>query len=361
MVGTLVIYDQLAYIRNKDTGYNREQLLIIQNTYGLKNQASVFRDALLKITGVQNGTVSGFLPVNGNRNNDVFFKDASLDIQQSVSMQEWAVDEQYIPTLQIQLVKGRNFSPAFLSDSGAFIINETAARQLGITDITNKNIYQIDDFKTKKTISTHRIIGIMKDFNFNSLHDPVTPLALYLKRDAGSITLRVRTSHLHDLLQQIEEKWKTFAPAQPFSYSFMDEDFLSQYLAEQRTGKISVAFSILAILVACIGLFGLVTFAAQQRVKEISIRKILGATVPGIITLLSKDFLKLVLLAILIASPVAYWIMHQWLANFAYRVAISWKVFVWAGLTGLLIALVTILYQGIKAALANPANSLRTE
>jgi putative ABC transport system permease protein len=189
----------------------------------------------------------------------------------------------------------------------------------------------------------------------------VSPLALLWKEERGSITMRIETKNPGNILKQVEAKWKAALPAQPFSYSFMDEDFNNLYNAEQRTGKIFISFAVLAIFIACLGLFGLVTYAAGQRTKEIGIRKVLGATAGNIVAMLSKDLLKLVLISALIAFPLAGWMMNKWLEDFAYRIGISWWIFLLAGVLAILIALVTVSFQAIRAAIANPVKSLRTE
>jgi putative ABC transport system permease protein len=202
---------------------------------------------------------------------------------------------------------------------------------------------------------------VVKDFNFNSLRQNVSPLAFFLGEDQGSIAVRLKTDGIKNLVAQIESKWKAMAPDQPFTYSFMDDDFNNLYAAEQRVGTISMSFSILAIFIACLGLFGLVTFAAEQRTKEIGIRKVLGATVVNIVQLLSKDFMKLVLISAVVAFPVAWWAMHKWLQDFAYRIGIGWWVFAIAGFIAAAIALATVCFQAVRAALANPVKNLRTE
>jgi putative ABC transport system permease protein len=205
------------------------------------------------------------------------------------------------------------------------------------------------------------VIGVISNFNFNSLHEQVMPLVLKLYPDNGSIAIRINTADISGLLSQIKAKWKTMAPAEPFSYSFLDDEFNKQYSVDQRTGTISLIFSALAILIACLGLFGLVTYAAEQRIKEIGIRKVLGAAIPDIVGLLSRDFVKLIIISLCIASPVAWWMMNRWLQDFAYRIDISWWIFVVTGLLVLMIALITSIFQTIKAAMANPVKSLRSE
>ncbi|MEP7231539.1 MAG: ABC transporter permease [Ginsengibacter sp.] len=360
MIGTVVIFNQLNYIRNKNLGFNKEQVLILQNTYALNTQAKAFRNELLQMPGVKNATITGYLPVSGNRGDRGFVTSPVFDGKNFTIMQQWAVDENYIPALQLHLKSGRNFSEKFPSDSDALIVNEAAAKILGSGDPINKKLYQIKDLKTGELLANN-VIGVISNFNFNSLHEQITPLVLKLQPDNGSIAVRINTSDIAGLLGQINAKWKSMVPSQPFSYSFLDEEFNKQYKAEQRTGTISMIFSILAILVACLGLFGLVTYAAEQRVKEIGIRKVLGAAIPDIMGMLSRDFVKLILISICIACPVAWWMMTKWLQDFAYRVNISWWVFAETGLLVLLIALVTSLFQTMKAAIANPVKSLRTE
>ena len=358
--GTVVIYGQLNYIHNKDIGFNRNQIITINHTDALGEQATTFRSELLQISGVQSATMSGFLPVNYNRNNNSYFTSQSLDPTTGMSMQSWVVDENYLPTLDIKLLQGRNFSPSFPTDSTAIIVNEAAANFLGGNNLLNKKLYSINDIKTK-TLNENHIIGVIRNFNFSSLRDVVSPLALFLGKNNGNVSIRIRSTNLPDVIAQIKNKWKAISPSQPFDYSFMDEDFNKLYTTEQRTGQICITFAILAIVIACLGLFGLVTYAAEQRLKEIGIRKVLGANVLNIVSMISKDFMKLIGLASLIAFPLAWWAMSKWLQDFAYRIGISWWAFVLAGVITLLIALLTICFQAIKAAVANPVNSLRSE
>ena len=248
--------------------------------------------------------------------------------------------------------------PASLpTDSGCFIINEAAAALLDKGDPLKQFLYEVEDSGTVR----YPILGVFKNFNFNSLHETITPLALQLRRENGSITLRVATQDISHLLGQVRDQWKTVAPAQPFDYSFLDETFAAQFAAEQRIGALSITFSVLAILIACLGLFGLVTYASVQRRKEIGVRKVLGAGLADILVLLSKDLLRLVVVGILIASPLSLWLMNHWLQDFAYRVSLSGWIFVGAALTALLIAASTIAGQALRAARTDPAETLRTE
>jgi putative ABC transport system permease protein len=360
IIGTIVIYNQLNYIRSKDIGFNRNQVIVINNTSALGEQASIFRNELLQISGVQNATMSGYLPVNYSRSNDAFFTSSTLDQKTAMSMQNWSVDENYVSTLDIKLLQGRNFSLQFPSDSTGILVNEAAAKFLGTQELINKKLYRITDIQTKKIVEYH-IIGVIKNFNFSSLRDVVTPLGLLFEKDNGNISVRINTANTANTIAQIKNRWQAIAANKPFDYSFMDEQFNNLYTGEQQTGRLSVTFSILAIVIACLGLFGLVTYAAEQRTKEIGIRKVLGANVQNILAMLSKDFLKMVIISIVIAFPIAGWVMTKWLQDFAYRVNISWWVFGFAALVTIVIALLTISFQAIKAAIANPVKSLRTE
>ncbi|MBA3648523.1 MAG: ABC transporter permease [Chitinophagales bacterium] len=360
IVGTIVIYNQLNYIRNKNLGYNREQVLVIQNCYPLGKQAKTFEAELLKLAGVQRATLTGYLPTGSYRSDSPLFEDPTLDQHKSVSMQNWLVDENYIPTLGMQMVKGRNFSSQFATDSDAIIINESAAKLLSFKDPINQKLYLLKNLQTK-AVSAYNIIGVVKDFNFNSLREQVTPMVLFDREEHGSIALRINTSNIPGLIRQVQDKWKTMAPGQPFAYSFMNDDFNNTYLSEQRIGKIFVSFAILAILIGCLGLFGLVTYAAEQRTKEIGIRKVLGATVSNIVALLSKYFIRLVIVAAIIAFPIAWFGMNKWLQDYSYRVSIDWWTFAVAAIIIITISMITVSFHAIKAAIANPVKSLRTE
>jgi putative ABC transport system permease protein len=360
IVGTIVIYSQLTYIRNKDIGFNRNQVMVLKGTDALNDHALSFKQDLLKISGVSSATMTGYLPVDGYRNNSAYFPTTSLDPKTGISMQTWSIDEQYIPTLGLTLVQGRNFSPDYPTDSNGVIINEAAVAFLTTKDVLNKPLYRVEDVKTKK-LGTFHIIGVVKNFNFSSLRDVVTPVGLMLQKNTGNIALRVNSADIGSVVSQIKAKWQAMAPGQPFDYSFMDEQFNSLYASEQRTGEIFITFAILAILIGCLGLFGLVTYAAEQRTKEIGIRKVLGASVGNIAGMLSKDFLKLVTIASVIAFPVAWYAMNKWLLGFAYRIGIGWWVFAVAGVLAVAIALGTVSFQAIRAALTNPVKNLRTE
>jgi putative ABC transport system permease protein len=272
-------------------------------------------------------------------------------------MQTWQVDYDYLKTMGIRILKGRDFSREFGNDSSAMVINESTAALLGYPDPIGKFVYRRNGNETK----AYHIIGIVKNFNYESLRQEVGPLCFLLEENPGAISFRISTSNVSGLIGQIESKWKEMAPSMPFGYQFLDKSFDAMYRVEQRVGEIAMIFSVLAIVIACLGLFGLATFIAEQKTKEIGIRKVLGASVQGIIRLLSGEFLKLVGISFVIAAPFAWWAMNKWLGDFAYRIMISWWIFATAGLLALFIALLTVSFQAVRAALANPVKSLRSE
>jgi putative ABC transport system permease protein len=361
IVCTLIIYNQLSFIRNKDLGYDREQVLVLKNAYSLGSHAKTFKDEILQIPGVVAATRTNALPTSGQvEDQNAFSKDASMSASQSVTIAEWFVDADYISTLGMKMAQGRNFSPQMPTDSGAILINEAAARMLGFNHPLQEKLYDSD---RGKKVFTMPIIGVVKDFNNGSMRHQTAPLVFHLSKNGDRFVFRIKSKDIPAVIARIESKYHAveLMAGQPFIYSFMDEDFDHLYQSEQRTGKIFITFAFFAILIACLGLFGLITYAAQQRTKEIGIRKVLGATVANVTAMLSRDFLKLVLIAILIATPVAWFAMEKWLQGFAYRTEISWWVFVLSAFVALIIALATVSFQAIKAALANPVKSLRSE
>ena len=360
IIGTLVIYNQLKYIQSKDLGYNRNQVFTVWNVNVLGNNAKAFKQEVKQLTGVQNVTMTGALPTSSYWNSSVLFKGPVADQKNSVTSETWVVDEDYIATLGMKMQSGRNFSKEMLTDSTAILINETAEKMLGFKNPINQLVYYPQDNKAL-VLKPYHIIGVVKDFNFQSLRSNVTPLILFMGNDEGGISIRANAANIPTLLNQIKSKWSGFSPNQQFMYTFMDQDFDAIYRTEQRTGIIFVSFSSLAIIIACLGLFGLAAYAAEQRTKEIGIRKVLGASMSTIVQMLSKDFIKLVVIAIIIASPLAWWAMNKWLQDFAYRIHIQWWVVAIAGSGAILIAFVTISFQSIKAALTNPVKSLRSE
>jgi len=359
IIGTIVVFRQLHYIQTRDLGFNKEQVLIINGADALGSNADVFKREVTQLPGVKGGTFSAFLPVAGSSHNVYnIFKDPVQTSSNSFNIETWAIDDGYLSTIGIKLLKGRNFSSHFKTDSSGVIINETTARILGYADPVGKNIYTFND--EGKPIA-FPIIGVVKNFNFETLHHEIRPLMFTFQRSTRLASFKVSTTALAPLIAAIKNKWTALAPGIPFSFRFLDDSFNEMYQSEQQVGKIAIVFSVLAILISCMGMFGLATFIAEQRTKEIGIRKVLGASIQGIIGLLSADFMKLVAIAFLIAAPLAWWMMNKWLQDFIYRANFSWWIFPAAGMAALLIALVTVSVQAVRAAMANPVKSLRTE
>ncbi|MFT3750492.1 MAG: ABC transporter permease [Agriterribacter sp.] len=360
IIGTIIIYRQLNYIQSKSLGYSKEQVLIINDAYTLGKNAETFKQEMLQLPGVINGTLSGFLPTPSNRSDNLFSKSPQADVKNGFTMQEWGVDYDYINTLGMTLIAGRNFSKDFGTDSLAVILNETTAKSLGYDDPVGKPVYSVYNPGSNDT-RKYTIIGVVKDFHFESLKRDIGKLGLFLRRSTGLASFKVNAANAPQIIKTAEKQWKALSPQMPFNYKFLNAEFNSVYDAEQRVGKIALSFAVLAIVIACLGLFGLAAYIAEQRTKEIGIRKVLGASATSLVAMLSKDFLKLVVISSVIAFPLAWWSMKNWLQDFAYRINISWWVFVIAGVIAIFIALITVSFQAIKAAMANPVKSLRTE
>jgi putative ABC transport system permease protein len=360
IISTIAIYRQLNYIQNKKLGFDKEQVLIVKDAYGLNTHTKTFKENILRLSEVQNATFSGYLPVPSVRSEESFFPEARMDANKSVSMQHWRADHDYLKTMGLELVKGRDFSREFATDSSSIIINEAAAAIFGFDNPLGKKVAKLDDVKTGKTRS-YKIIGVVKNFHFESLRQNIGAWSLVLDNSTGSMSIRIKTNQLATLIPKIEAEWKKLANGQPFLYQFLDEEFEAIYRTEQRVGQIFISFAGLAIFLACLGLFGLAAYATEQRTKEIGIRKVLGASIINIIGLVSRDFLRLVIIAFGVAAPLAYYFINQWLQDFAYRVELGVWIFIVAGVSAFLIALLTISYQTIKAALKNPVDSLRYE
>ena len=362
IIGTVVVYRQLNYIQTTQIGFNKDQLLIVDGTYALGQQKDAFKNDVLGFSGVKGATMSNFLPINpSSRNDNTFSKEAVMDAKNALSMQIWQVDPEYIPVMGMEMAKGRNFSRDFGGDSLSMIINESTASILGYEDPIGKKIYGSNGSDGTMN-EVYTVVGVVKNFHYESLRDKIGPLCMILgNRNLNRAVFKVSTADMQPLIAKIEKRFKEMAPDMPFSYRFMDKGFENMYKDEQKIGRMGLSFAILAILIACLGLLGLVTYMAEQRTKEIGVRKVLGATVTDIVTMLSKDFLRLVLIAAVFAFPLAWWFMHSWLQDFAFRIDIGWWVFFLAGGIAFFIAVFTVSFQAIKAALSNPVKSLRSE
>ncbi|GAA4446988.1 ABC transporter permease [Nibrella saemangeumensis] len=363
IISTLVVFTQLRFIQNKELGFAKEAVVNLQGAGFLGPNTEAFKQEVTQIAGVAG--VGGTNSAPGNQNGFfgiIFHKEGESE---TVTGRGTVVDEAYLPTMKMAMVAGRTFSKAF-NDSLSVILNEEAVRQLGFTDPIGKKVFSPDPFNRANGADVPlTVVGVVKDFHFQSLHQRIAPLFVlhnrWFGRTDNQIVVRVQTDNLQPVVARIESLWKRYLPDQSFHYSFLDSDWEALYQAEQVSQRIFGVFSLLAIFIACMGLLGLAIYIIQQRTKEIGIRKVLGASVASIVALLSRDFLKLVFIALLIASPIARYAMNSWLEDFAYRIDVPWWAFVLAGVLAVGIALLTVSYQSIKAALMNPVTSLRSE
>ncbi len=355
LVGTFVIQGQMDFMLNKKLGFDKEHVVVIEKAWALGDQSNVFKQEVLKHTSVVSVAMADAVP--GNLIAELFMAPdtAARSVQHNVLVME--ADHDYVQTLGLEMAQGRPFDVAMVTDSMAVVVNEALVEVMGLK---GNPIGQHIRFASDET--AYPIIGVIKDFHFKSLHDQIEPYAVFIEDDVTARSaIRIRSDDVPGTLAYLEETWEAFVPDRPFVYSFLEQDLAALYRAEEQTRTIFGGFSLLAIVIACLGLFGLSAFIAEQRTKEIGVRKVLGATMGGIVLLLSKDFLKLVGLAFVVAAPVAYLVMDRWLQGFAYHVEISWQMFLIAGLTALVIAMLTVSYQSIRAARVNPVEALRYE
>ncbi len=353
IIGSTVVYKQMKFILNKDLGYDKEQVILIQGANTLEERLELFQNELKTIPEVLNVSASSYLPVSGTkRDQNQFWNEGRRREDVAIGAQIWNVDDDYIQTLGMRLLKGRDFEPNSLRDSTSIIVNETFVRELGLEDPIGKRV---------ENWSTWTIIGIVEDFHFESIRGEIGPLGLRLGRYGSIVPVKVKTDDMQMTLEAITNVWEGFMPNQPIRYSFMDDVYASMYEDVERTGNVFTSFSALAILVACLGLFGLSAFMIEQRIKEISIRKVLGASVQKIFQILTINFMKLIFISLVLAIPISIYFMNEWLADFEYRISLGWTVFAFAGLATIIIALLTISMESVKAATVNPVKGLRSE
>ncbi|MEE2772570.1 MAG: ABC transporter permease [Bacteroidota bacterium] len=354
ILSTLVVKEQMSYIQNKDIGYEKDQLLVVRNTYLLGNNEDGFIQEIKNDPRVENVTHSAFVPA-GESDNEV--GGIFLNGQFLRRMFFYNVDENYIPTMGMELLAGRNFSKSYGTEKDNVIINEKAAEALGFGKDAIGKTFQRDTDEGPRDI---HVIGIIKDFNWKSLHQEIDPLILKMNPYGGMI-IRSKTADMSGIIENLNSDWNSYNPKEALNYSILDDSYNHTYLKERKMGTILTLFAILTIIVACLGLFGLVTFTAEQRFKEIGIRKVLGSSAAQIVALLSKDFIKLVGISFLIAFPLSYYLMNKWLQDFAFRVEIKWYLFLLAAVITLGIAFLTIGIKSFRAASMNPIKSLKTE
>ena len=354
IVGTFVIYGQMDFILNSKLGFDKEQVILLQGTNTLGRQVFTLKEELKTLPNVKSVSISDYLPVRGTkRNGNSFWKEGMVGTENGVVAQRWRVDHDYINTLGMQLVEGRDFAPDMPTDSGTVIINEAMVRQLGLSNPIGERI--------TNNAATWSVIGVVKDFHFESMKDEIRPVCLNLALSPSTISVKLAGTDMQSSIASITQVWNKMSPNQPIRFSFLDESYARTYADVQRLGKIFTSFAVFAIIVACLGLFGLSVFMVSQRSKEISIRIVLGASMQSILQLLTRNFVLLVVISFAIAVPIAWYTMQTWLQDYVYRIEITWEVFAYAGAIALLIAFLTVSYQSIKAALENPVNGLRSE
>jgi putative ABC transport system permease protein len=363
--GSVIIYQQLDYALHTDLGFNKDQVLTFHiDDRKVRTQLPALKNQLLQSPLVEGVAAAG----NPIGNNDLggmgyYFQNEDGEFStSSVMAQELVVDADYVPTLDIKLVTGRNFSDANKSDQfGGALVNETLVKKVGWKNAVGKTIR----FRVEDTMVLERtVIGVVKDFNTYSLQHTISPLVMVMppvESMKDNLYVKLASGNIQQGLAYLDRIYKKYDPSNKVEYNFLNQNFARQYESEERQGKIALMFTVLAVLIACLGLFGLAAFTTAQRKKEIGVRKVLGASVLNIVHMLSIDFLKLVALAAVISSPVAWFLMKKWLEDFAYRIDISWTVFMFSAVLAALIALLTVSFQALRAAVANPVKSLKTE
>lgn len=370
IIGAIAVNSQLAYIQNKKIGFNKDQVIILHDGYALRPNVQAFKNEVLKLNIAESVTVSGFYPIEGMdswRSSRSFWKDGNQPTPENlINLQSWWTDADYVKTLGMKIKLGRDFSTAFPSDSSGVILNETAVREFDLgEEPIGKKIATFRDLPDGRpdpsNFETSTVIGVVEDFHFSSMKVGILPLGIFLGDTDGSIAVRFSAGKTNLVIKSLAETWRRLAPGQPFQYSFLDDDFSKMYTSEQRLGQLFFVFASLAIAIACLGLFALTAFTAEQRTKEIGIRKVLGASVANVVLLLSKEFGKLIIVACVIAMPLAWYGVNWWLTGYTYKTKIGVMVYAVAGLVTFVIAWATMGFQSVKAASKDPVKSLRSE
>jgi putative ABC transport system permease protein len=356
-IGTIIIFNQIRFMKNRNLGFDQERLVFIQIfDDSIKSSTETVKEELVKLPGVIHASATSHVPGHGAMHNG--YVPEGFSYEESLMMGRVSVDSDFIKTFGIELTAGRNFSHEFSTDKKySILINEMAVKEIGWDDALGKQITELVEIEVPKTV-----IGVVRNFHTDSLHNPLDPICIDQNPDNFSyITVRLGPGNVSETMKLLETKWKELDSSGTFDYAFLENSLVAQYRVEERLSEIFTYFSILAIVIACLGLFGLASFTAEQKTKEIGIRKVLGAPVSGIVLLLSKEFTKWIIAANIFAWPIAYFVMNKWLQNFAFRISIGIGSFLLAASLALLIAMITVSYQSLKAALANPIDSLRYE
>jgi putative ABC transport system permease protein len=353
IVAVMVIYQQIQFIRNTDAGYNKNNILRFSAEGNIQGRQEPFIAELKNIPGVVNASSTFHKMVGRGYNHSGGMEWQGKDPNSDLSFDVFEIDYDFIETMGMKMTAGRSFSRSFGADSATIVLNEKAVEAMGLNDPVGKTIRRFGRMNLQ-------VIGVVKDFHFESLHEPIKPAYMVLW-PGGTIIVNVRANNQRQTIAAIERLYGKYNPGFPFTFNFLDEAYQKQYDSETRISALSKYFAGLAIVISCLGLFGLAAFTAQKRRKEIGVRKVIGATVVNITTMLSKDFLRLIFISLALALPVSWWLMSNWLQGFAYRISLTPYVFVIAGISVILVTLFTISFQSIKAATANPVKSLRTE
>lgn len=365
IVGTLVVFRQISFIQDKDLGFQKDQILVLNDVSAIGDQMEIFKQEVDRLAHVERTSLSSYLPTPSDRSGTTYFPEGEvMQGQSAIIIDQWHVDFEYVATLNLKLISGRNFNKDLTTDSSGVMLNEAAVKMLGKTPESVLGLKITDDFRNTDEAAMHfyTVIGVVKNFHFETLRNSIDALSLIISdSEANRMMVKLKASDFSETIAEIDDLWAEMAPGQPFDYYFMDDSFNETYKAEQRLGYIFITFTTLSIFIACLGLFGLAAFNAERRAKEIGIRKVLGATVTQITVRLSSDFLKLVSIGIIVSLPLAWFAMNRWLQDFTYRIEIGWAVFAIAAILAVLISILTVSHQSIKAALSNPVESLRSE
>jgi len=359
IICTIVVFKQLNFIKARKLGFNKENVLILHDAYILNDRADAFKEEMLQHPGVSHASITGYIPVEFYNNTSSYWSGEKASQENTRVMHNWIVDHDYLPTMGIEIVEGRNFSREYSTDSMAILVNETLVKQFGFDEPLQATLRRVAD--DEGNFEKYKIVGVFKDFHFRSLRDNINPMLLHLGSNDGLISFRLNTDEVESIREKLEATWNEFAPGYPFEYSFLDERFDRLYRTELRLGRIFAVFASIAILIACLGLLGLSAFAAEQRTKEIGVRKVLGASVSHIAFLMYKEFGRLLIWAVLIGFPLAGYAMYRWLEGFEYRTTVDGVVYGLAGFIVLLIAFATLSYQTLRAAYSKPVDALKYE
>jgi len=365
IIGTVVVFRQLRYVQTTRLGFNKDQVLILNQANLLKDRAAVLKEEMLRHPQVLRASLSGFLPVPSSRINLPVAAEGDPEPVKANPLNIWIVDHDYLDTLEMKIASGRNFSRSFPTDASAVLINQAAAKYFGYDAPLGRLLTTVDMEEDadgpKPRLTTFTVIGVVEDFHFESLRAAISPLVIRLGDSRGSLILRVKAGGVAAVLEALRAQWRALLPGEPFAYCFLDERFEAIYKTEMRIGRVFAIFAGLAVFIGCLGLFGLASFSTARRIKEIGIHRVLGASIPQIFQRLVREYLFLVAAANIIAWPVAYALMSNWLRGFVYRTGIGWAVFAGTGALTLAVALLTVGFHSIKAASADPAAVLKYE